>query len=59
MPHEFLYPHRRTYTRYNPGSGYTRTYVRWTHDWWDFNWLRKTPRVTVPTPICKKWYPAF
>jgi hypothetical protein len=29
MPHEFLYQHRRVYETYNPGSGTTRTRVRW------------------------------
>jgi hypothetical protein len=29
MPHEFLYQHRRVYETYNPGSGMTRTRVRW------------------------------
>jgi hypothetical protein len=28
-PHEFLYHHHRTYETYNPGSGWTRTRVRW------------------------------
>jgi hypothetical protein len=30
MPHEYMYPHRRTYWRYHPGSGMTRTKVLWT-----------------------------
>jgi len=29
MPHEYLYRHNRTYWRYHPGSGMTRTRVRW------------------------------
>ncbi len=29
MPHEFLYRHRRTYRRFNPGAGRTRTRVSW------------------------------
>jgi len=29
MPHEFLYQHHRVYHTYNPGSGETRTRVRW------------------------------
>ncbi len=30
MPHEFLYPHARRYTRsYADGQGTNRTYVRW------------------------------
>ncbi len=29
MPHEFLYRHHRTYIRYNPGAGWTRTFVWW------------------------------
>jgi hypothetical protein len=29
MPHELLYRHRRVYDTYNPGSGLTRTRVRW------------------------------
>jgi len=29
MPHEFLYQHHRVYQTYNPGSGWTRTRVRW------------------------------
>lgn len=28
-PHEMLYKHRRHYYRYHPGSGYTKTKVRW------------------------------
>ncbi len=28
-PHEFLYHHHRAYHTYNPGSGWTRTRVRW------------------------------
>lgn len=31
MPHEFLYTHRRTYSRYHPCAGYTVTKVRWMH----------------------------
>jgi hypothetical protein len=29
MPHEFLYEHARTYHRYNPGEGWTKTRVTW------------------------------
>ncbi len=29
MPHEFLYRHCRTYWRYNPQGGWTRTSVIW------------------------------
>ena len=29
LPHEFLYPHCRCYSRYNPGSGWTHTTVVW------------------------------
>lgn len=29
MPHEFLYRHHRKYETYNPGSGLTRTRVKW------------------------------
>ena len=29
MPHEFLYRHRRTYLRFNPGAGWTRARVSW------------------------------
>jgi hypothetical protein len=29
MPHEFLYPHARTYVTENPDAGVTRTRVRW------------------------------
>ena len=29
MPHEFLYQHHRVYYTDNPGSGVTRTRVRW------------------------------
>jgi hypothetical protein len=29
MPHEFLYQHHRVYETYNPGSGWTKTRVRW------------------------------
>lgn len=29
MPHEFLYRHHRTYLRYHPRAGWTRTLVIW------------------------------
>ncbi len=29
MPHEFMYRHKRTYSRHNPGEGWTRTTVRY------------------------------
>lgn len=29
MPHEFLYSHSRTYRRYHPQGGWTRTVVNW------------------------------
>jgi len=29
MPHEFLYPHKRTYVRHHPCGNTTRTRVRW------------------------------
>ena len=29
LPHEFLYKHHRTYYRYHPGSGVTKTKVHW------------------------------
>ena len=29
MPHEFLYPHHRTYWRKHPDGGWTRTLVWW------------------------------
>jgi hypothetical protein len=29
LPHEFLWCHHRTYVRYNPDAGYTRTRVSW------------------------------
>ena len=32
MPHEFLYPHHRTYCRTNPNGGTTKTSVRWFYD---------------------------
>lgn len=31
MPHEFLYPHRRTYTRPDGCGGYVRTEISWSH----------------------------
>ena len=56
MPHEFLYPHHRQYTRYNPGSGWTRTKVWWSRDWWNLNYLLRPPRPVYPLP-CSKWEP--
>ncbi len=29
MPHEFMYHHKRTYFRHNPGEGWTHTKVRY------------------------------
>ena len=29
MPHEFMYRHKRTYFRHNPGEGWTHTKVRY------------------------------
>lgn len=29
MPHEFLYPHARVYTRYHEDGSFTRTRVHW------------------------------
>ncbi len=45
MPHEFLYPHHRTYVRRHPGGGCTTTSVMWTHDLDLFGWLRRPPKV--------------
>lgn len=28
-PHEFMYPHHRSYYRYHPGAGWTRAKVWW------------------------------
>ncbi|MFZ5830850.1 MAG: hypothetical protein ACOY3P_12215 [Planctomycetota bacterium] len=30
LPHEFMYPHCRTYTRYHE-AGVTTSHIRWTH----------------------------
>ena len=52
MPHEFLYPHHRTYVRNHPGGGRTLTCVTWTRDWDFFGWLNRPPRpVNAP-----RWY---
>lgn len=56
MPHEFLYPHSRTYVRRNPGSGLTVTKVWWDRDWWNLNYLLRPPRPVYPSH-CRKWEP--
>jgi len=51
MPHEWLYPHSRTYVRCNPGSGVTRTSVMWTHSLFDFGRLHRGPTVLPSPPL--------
>jgi hypothetical protein len=34
LPQEFLWHHHRTYLRWNPDAGYTRTSVRWNRRLW-------------------------
>lgn len=35
MPHEFMYTHKRSYVRRNPGAGVTRTTVRYGSSFFD------------------------
>jgi hypothetical protein len=49
MPHEYLYPHKRTYWRYNAGSGMTQTKVRWGFNPFNQVWGHG-PRV-LPTSL--------
>lgn len=39
MPHEYLYEHKRTYVRFNPCAGVTRTRACWCHDFFLFTKL--------------------
>jgi len=55
MPHEFMYPHGRTYWRRNPGSGWTRTVVSWDNTLFDFGWLGGAPRVVAPRPLLHRF----
>ena len=45
MPHEYMYKHHRTYHRYHPGGGYTRTLAIWNgtplQDLWHFPYLSR------------------
>ncbi|KKK89005.1 hypothetical protein LCGC14_2737470 [marine sediment metagenome] len=49
MPHEWLYPHSRTYIRRNAAGGITRTHVTWTRSLFDFGWLHGE-RSLLPSP---------
>jgi len=49
MPHEYLYPHKRIYWRYNPGSGMTQTKVRWGFN--PFNQVCGTGPRVLPTKL--------
>ena len=51
MPHEFLYPHARTYRTYHPGSGWTTTKVHWNHTWGQH--LNPKPPLGGPTLVPK------
>jgi len=53
MPHEWLYPHSRTYARRNPNGGTTRTSVMWTRSMFDFGWLHRGPSVLPSPPLTR------
>ncbi len=55
MPHEMLYPHHRTYYRYNGGSGWTKTCVSWNRSWLDFSWLHGPPKPINAPRWCNKF----
>ena len=53
MPHEFLYPHCRTYLRYNgPNGGWTRTAVTWQRSCFDLDWLCCPSKPILPPRTC-------
>ena len=54
MPHELLYPHKRTYLRRNPDAGYTRTTVHYRRCWLDGCKPCCPPRPlpSPPLPYC-------
>lgn len=56
MPHEWLYPHSRTYTRRNPDGGVTRTHVMWTRSLFDFGRFHHGPSVLPSPPLSRKAY---
>lgn len=51
MPHEFLYPHKRTYLRRNPQGGWTRTSVQWKKAGFDFSWFHDPPKIVVQRTV--------
>ncbi len=51
MPHEFLYPHHRTYVRRNPGAGFTTTSVTWRRGLFSGIGSRHGPRVLPSPPL--------
>jgi len=55
MPHEFLYRHRRTYYRCNPGAGRTKTTVRWGNDLINPNLILRPPRPNRMNTAGLKW----
>jgi hypothetical protein len=54
MPHEFLYRHHRTYVRWHPGGGHTKTHVIWGRTLPGLHWLKKGPRP-LPSPPLHAW----
>ena len=54
MPHELLYPHKRTYVRRNPDAGFTKTTVRYRRCWLDAFKPCCPPRPlpSPPLPYC-------
>jgi len=54
LPQEFLYPHERTYKRWNgPDAGVTTTHVKWSHTgpgWSHFDGLGKHPAPAIFQP---------
>ncbi len=51
MPHEWLYPHSRSYVRRNPNGGTTRTHVMWTRSLFDFGRFHHGPTVLPSPPL--------
>lgn len=54
MPHEFMYPHHRTYLRRNCQGGCTITCVSWKRDWDLFGWLHRPPKIVNAPQCCPK-----
>jgi len=55
MPHEFLYQHRRTYYRRNPGAGWTKTTVSWGNNLLNPGLILQPPRANRMTTAGLKW----